>query len=63
MLVKGELIGIDKSKTKRIYIIILDRKDKLYLKDKRGNGERLTYFLNLLEITDIQLRTMMTRTH
>lgn len=57
MLVKGELIGIDKRKTKQIYIITLDRKDKLYLRDKRGNGERLIYFLNLLEITDIQLRT------
>lgn len=39
VLVKGEPIGMDKSKTKQIYTITWDRKDKLCLTDTKGNGK------------------------
>lgn len=58
---KGELIGMENSKTKQIYKIPRDRKDKLCVTDRKRNRD-LYMFKTFGEDTDFQLRTMMTRT-
>lgn len=39
VLVKRELKEIDKNKTKQIYMMTYGRRNKLYLKNKKGNGK------------------------